>query len=345
MPSWIHFERLVAALYYTETQGAIVKWNEKIGGRQFDVTVRFKYGIHRYLTVIECKDYSERIPVEKVEAFIIKARDAKADKAVIISSKGFQKGCVRVSEQHNITLLTLEENFEKEDLLPQISIAIDIYNVKIFFQKKCDPFNFSNDQAKLKYQINQGKIFIRGMAIGLSTIFKDWKNRYGEKFSRNRKSHIIKFPINTSIQLPDEERLFNVDKLEFDFQLVDAIVFPAGGLDAHLHENKYLVYQFRDANGTTIREIRKSKVQHGFDTKIKVGKFYSSPNLGFFYYCKEIDDDSVSWILIESYQHGQLIQVEFKQTIEAKSQYVEVTDQNDLDRLNERLKPFLKTKK
>jgi hypothetical protein len=54
--NWKLFEKIVAAIHHAESRGAKVVWNDKINGRQFDVTVRFLHGLYEYLTVIECKD-------------------------------------------------------------------------------------------------------------------------------------------------------------------------------------------------------------------------------------------------------------------------------------------------
>ena len=73
-----------------------VRWNEHINGRQFDVTLRFKRAFYAYRTVIECKDLGTSVPVEKVDAFVTKALHAKANKAVMVSCVGFQRGAIEV---------------------------------------------------------------------------------------------------------------------------------------------------------------------------------------------------------------------------------------------------------
>ena len=83
---WRKFERLVAAIHVARQNGATVIWNDKINGRQFDVTIRFDAGFYDYLTVIECKNYSTAVKAEKVEAFITKASRAKANKAIMAST-------------------------------------------------------------------------------------------------------------------------------------------------------------------------------------------------------------------------------------------------------------------
>ena len=78
-PKWKNFERIVAAIHYAANQGGDIVWNDKIDGRQFDVTIRFKEGYYNFLTVIECKDYKDSVPVEKVEAFVTKAAGVHAN--------------------------------------------------------------------------------------------------------------------------------------------------------------------------------------------------------------------------------------------------------------------------
>src|ERR1700688_1546822 len=104
-PKWKHFERLVAAIHKATDQGADVRWNEKIDGRQFDVTIRFRKGLYEYLTVVECKDYGIAVPVEKVDAFVTKAADVHANQAVMASSSGFQSGSEKVAAKHKIELI------------------------------------------------------------------------------------------------------------------------------------------------------------------------------------------------------------------------------------------------
>ncbi|MCL4503441.1 MAG: restriction endonuclease [Deltaproteobacteria bacterium] len=131
---WKSFERLVAAIQQVEHNGAKVLWNDKINGRQFDITIRFQYGIHEYLTVIECKKNQRPISIEIIEAFITKANDAKANKAIMVSSSRYQEGCTKIAQKHNIELLTLTEiNKIPKEILSNAFIQIF---TKLFFAMK-----------------------------------------------------------------------------------------------------------------------------------------------------------------------------------------------------------------
>jgi len=78
---------------------------------------------------------------------------------------------------------------------------------------------------------------------------------------------------------------------------------------------------------------------------IQEGNFYIDPGLNYFYYCEKIEDDVIHWILLESYQHGSLIQAAFTQLIEHATGYVLVTEKKDLIRLTMMLYNFNRNKK
>jgi hypothetical protein len=73
-----------------------------------------------------------------------------------------------------------------------------------------------------------------------------------------------------------------------------------------------------------------------FDIPIEAGEFYEDPHIGFFYYCRAIVDELAHLILVESFQHGRLIQSEFTQKPEYTNLYIEVTDPAILARLQQR---------
>jgi restriction endonuclease Mrr len=104
---------LVTAVHQAADEGAEVRWNDKINGRQFDVTIRFKKGLYEYLTVVECKNYETPIPVEKVEAFDTKASDAHADRAVMASTSGFWRGAQDVAARHHTIELEYSDGERK----------------------------------------------------------------------------------------------------------------------------------------------------------------------------------------------------------------------------------------
>jgi restriction endonuclease Mrr len=126
------FERLVAAVHQTADAGANVKWNDTIHGRQFDVTIRFRKGLYDHLTVVECKNYEKPVPVEKVESFVTKSRDVRANVAVLASTSGFQSGAQDAALRHNITLLhvTPSDDVDPEVVGAKRGDSIDVLQIE-----------------------------------------------------------------------------------------------------------------------------------------------------------------------------------------------------------------------
>ena len=122
---WQKFERVVAAIHVAEEKGATVTWNEDIEGRQFDVVIRFKFQFYEYLVLIECKDWTRPIKVEKVDAFVTKSKAAKANKAIMVSASGFQEGARKVARENGIELYKLSELRE----MPEDFLRITRYGV------------------------------------------------------------------------------------------------------------------------------------------------------------------------------------------------------------------------
>lgn len=160
---WKLFEKLVAAIHLIDESNSRIKWNEKIYGRQFDVTIRTKVGFYDYLTVIECKNFSESVPVKEIEAFVTKSRSVKADKAIIVSSSGYQSGAEEVARQNKIELFTLKVSYEIPENLDsgQIIYALNAYDFKLHLSdgKICIPL--PEEKNMLPYLIKHTR-FKRG---------------------------------------------------------------------------------------------------------------------------------------------------------------------------------------
>lgn len=114
-PKWKRFEKVVTGVNMLACEGAEVKFNDHIISkktgrrRQVDVSIRFKQGFSDYLAIIECKDYTRRVPVRDVEAFSKKLEALGADKGIMVSRMGFQEDARKTAEADGIDLFTLTE--------------------------------------------------------------------------------------------------------------------------------------------------------------------------------------------------------------------------------------------
>lgn len=73
---------------------------------------------------------------------------------------------------------------------------------------------------------------------------------------------------------------------------------------------------------------------------VRRGGFYESPKLGYKYYCERAENGEATLWLLESYQHGKLIQAQFAQKLIYANQdrYREITDRTEIQRLTAMLR-------
>mgnify|MGYP001024990813 CR=1 FL=1 len=339
--NWKGFERLVAAINAKNIKNGTVTWNDTIDGRQFDATIRFKAGDYDFLTVIECKDYKSRVPIEKVEAFVTKSRGAKANKAVLFSRNGFQSGCKLVAEQYGIELFELSEDHQvPESLLnAATSPAINIYEVSLSFPNR--PKYEFEDGPQLYYALlNTYLKRVNEDAVVLETFLSQWADSIFGDLTRNSSHFRIPIPTNTELKLVDEDKWMPISSICLKVKIIDALVSDMPVVDHYVSEKMSKKIVLTNTLSKTITEIPFSDIDHGFDTILKAKTFYHALNLGFDYYCEKIVGDIAHFILLGSYQHGRKIDAKFTAKVQNSRGYTEITDKLKLEKLRKYLKKF-----
>ena len=91
-----------------------MRWNEGINSRQFGVFVRLRSGTLQYFVLFEVKNRVRHATVADLEAFVRKARDKIANKAVFATAAGF-RGAATIARRHAIDLSTVR--FDEADTL------------------------------------------------------------------------------------------------------------------------------------------------------------------------------------------------------------------------------------
>jgi hypothetical protein len=327
-------ERLVAAIHYAESEGAKVTWNDIIEGRQFDVTIRFKYGLNTYLTVIECKDHASKISVDKVDALVTKARDVKANKAILVSTAGFQSGCNSVAERHGIQLLVLSEKElpEMPELVAQIRPVLNIYNVRFVLTDGSGEIYLEDWGGRLRYLMSESRVDLSRLVKRPDQLIADWQ-RTNPTLDTNRVNEVeISLSEEAVLHMPYESAKI-VRAMRFSCSLIKAAVSEQPMLDNHILAGMETHIELRDTEGNLHHTTRLSSIPLGFDTNVRPGRFYEQSAMYHRYYCKKIDGNKITWILLESYQHGRLIQAEYIQDVKYAIHYIEVMDKVILARL------------
>lgn len=334
-PSGKRLERLVAAIQHAESTGALVTWNDVIDGRQFDVTVRFKFGLHTYLTVIECKDYTSKVAVEKIDALVTKARDVKANKAILVSTHGFQAGCFAVAERHDVQLLVLTETTATpvQELVARITPGLNIYDVS--FQASGEPSAIGLEDwgGRLAYLMNNSILLSPSGNKTPNQIVYEWQLTFPAIDLTGE--NIVTLPLqpSTRLQLPHQVPV-SVNSMQFSCSLIDIVVPKVPTFDSHIVAGISARVELRDDKGTIHHTTRLGDIPLGFDSSVEPGRFYELAHLFNRYYCEKIEGDLITWTLLESYQHGHLFQATFTQKQQYAKHYALITDAAIIDRLN-----------
>ena len=89
------------------------------------MVVRFKLGTLRYLVLIEVRNRTRKAAVSDMDAFVLKAQDQNANKAVFVHRCGFQEGAIVVAKRHGVDLFTV--TFDEADMhLPSQATFISL---------------------------------------------------------------------------------------------------------------------------------------------------------------------------------------------------------------------------
>ena len=113
------YQALLDAEMVGNQRNISVERNKKIKdncgvNREFDIYWEYELAGINYKTVIECKDYSSTVSVEKIDALIGKIRDIPDLKAVFATSNGYQSGAQKKANANRIELLIVREQRDQD---------------------------------------------------------------------------------------------------------------------------------------------------------------------------------------------------------------------------------------
>lgn len=101
------------------------------GKHAVDVVARTNLGGVPVMWIVECKYWESPVPKAHVLTLAQIAQDTGADRAVLLSQKGFQAGAVSVSHKSNVLLTSLEElGSAAADSIAEIMIRRTLLRVK-----------------------------------------------------------------------------------------------------------------------------------------------------------------------------------------------------------------------
>jgi len=133
-------QAILNAEAYAQSKNIRIETNKKLVDRngierEFDVYWEYELGGHIYKSVIECKDYTSPVSLEKIDALLGKVHDLpEINKLIFATKTGYQSGAQVKAEQNNIDLLIVrpmnDSDWEDENgnpLLRYINITGQLY--------------------------------------------------------------------------------------------------------------------------------------------------------------------------------------------------------------------------
>jgi hypothetical protein len=338
---WEQFERLVTAIHTALDPNAKVTWNDTINDRQFDVTIRFKKGLYDYLTVIECKDFASAVGVEKVEAFITKARDAGAHQAVMASSSGFQSGAREVANRHHVTLMHLSDS-------PTIELAFGAkwgQNVDAIHIERLELAYSNGEKRALPTSSSALTYYVSNIFVESGSHRKPLDSIVSEAVQSLEGA-----PYDTygehQIALPAGAKLITPDDGEYPSKAISNLVVRVAKTSAKTLTGPVVFdpsfwllpdVKINNLNTGETKTVSRHGLALGTAERFEPGVFYEQPQNEYFYYCDANDGDLATLYLVESFQLGHLIQAEYTVKTKSASYYSLVSDPEVITRLKRRL--------
>jgi hypothetical protein len=295
--------------------------------------------------VIECKDYRRPVPVEEVRAFVTKYIDVKADKAVMVSSSGYQEGCGRVAENHNIELFTLEEinQIPKETLNAEIIPLLNIYDVHLCTDDSPQSvIRLPEEKNMLPYLMRNVLLKHKDKTLSIEALIDANMSKIMTAADENDRTFEISLPSSCKAYVPTLDLEIAISSVSFRCKIVSAKVVRGQKLDPFLLQKEGTAYEYKDIIKGTKKIFALKDLEIGFDNIFDVDKFYFDPKTEFSYYCKKVENGVATMYLVESYQHGLAIQAELEMETKYAGHYIEVTDRSEIKRLRKFLHNGLK---
>jgi hypothetical protein len=139
----------------------------------------------------------------------------------------------------------------------------------------------------------------------------------------------IPLPTRSRVEVPYVHPI-HATEISFAAQLAEGVQLDTGGLDPSMIP---ALFSFKNILTGEDRTIGEMDLWLGIDTDIKPGRFYHDPLHSMNSYCVDRIGNDLTYVIVESYQHGKLFQAEVKQTLTGRLRVVEIKDENEIRRL------------
>lgn len=329
-PKWRKFEKLVAGIHKTKEQGAEVVFDDKVVGkrtgeaRQIDVSVRFQHGFYEYLMIIECKDYKKRVSVDKVEALRTKREDVGADKAIMVSPHGFQKGAVKAAKAYDIELFTLKEEVSDWTRIVKEEIVKFPFPTKVAFEH---PHGGHYEQGHTYYDEVLLYRDETSPPVTLEQIVKDAAIKVYERGDELPCEVYVPFKPELFTEFPEDKSRVRLSGVAVTFESYEWKTTHEIDMPPKIEK-----YVYSDIEEKHKHEFLADAVPIGPDTVLEPGKFYSN-SVGKLFKCIAVNGNVAIMVFLDSYREVVKYRYEFVEDIARSNFYLPIAIPSEVERL------------
>lgn len=330
---WVKFKKLDEAIRLAEGRGAAVKWDDRIDGQPFDATLRVNLNSHEFLIVVDCVESEAPLTQDEVEAFTAKSRAAGARLAILASSSGFTQEAAAAGTANDVRLVTLEtiDGLTADVLSGAFDLVLWVYNFRFLWANGAGETRLPEEPEVLSFFMGEMKIEGPGIDTVPEELMKEHHGAIAHAVNSSPQEFEVPFPNGTTMKHPNTGHKTEINAFAFSYQLLSASDLRS---KEGLGRDPYLLGDtLKDELAKRNPAADQSKIESGYDTTLKPGKYYYNPRFRFSYYCESVNKSRATMVLVESYQGGGLVQARVRLSPDLSSQFVEVTEQAEIDRL------------
>lgn len=342
-------ELLTAGLNRHTMPDAEVEWDVVLDGRQFDVLVTQKFGMHKAIIAFEVKDKKRAVSVDQIDAFITKAKDIGANKTVFVSTSGFQSGAKKTAKRHHMDLFNLSFVEGESPKLPPSyrSIAKDlraldeplvidegptemVHVVEKVVLKYADgtEAELPQEQSQMTYYAER-IVDAKGASL-LSHITP--KLPHDIQLKAVRSQYIL---LDEVFSAPDTYFVKNGRVCQIDVRFTDMQVKTLRG-NARIEPSSFSKpVRYENVMSGECLESEITDLPIGPRTP-KVGGYYFQYFPLRYFYCAGVSKGLMDMHMVESFQNSQLIQCSFTQDTRYIVHYIPLNDRKIENRLHDR---------
>lgn len=331
---WTKFKKIADAISRVGLAGASVTWNSRLNGERFDVVLRSRYEGQEFLIVVDCVDPGTTVSAPVVKGFGRKVDRSGAQMGVMVSSSHYEPEAFKLSAEYSVALMDWKtvNSISEDKLAATFKPARLVYNFRFVPEHNAPHFAIPEEPALLRFLMRE----IRIEGPGIDTCPEELVNRHYEQAMEDAvcrpKDYLVPLPAGTVFIHPNSQTRVGIKAFSFTYRIIPQA------------EVRDLEAVFEDRYGVTEKSLKEemlrrnpgadpSKIGEGFDTILRPTKYYYNPLLQFSYYCEKVAKGQARVVLVESYQNGNLMQARFTISRAQYSQYVDVTDSNEIIRL------------